>query len=112
MFQKDLEKVFNNCKDPLNKGNKFTINLNNNLFNSVCISNGEDFNSNPNLNDELNIIKNTGDNIILLNVDIDSNSNIISSNIISSFKIDVDSINETKCFLPDISGKSNIVITC
>lgn len=73
------------CEDPLNKGSKRIINFKHKDINSFCLlnSNLEDI-ENSNLILDLETIYETGDNVVLLNL------NQEKYNILASFKVDKD----------------------
>jgi len=114
LIEKEIKQTFEYCQDPLNKGNFKKINLDNNLFNSVCVSGGDnfDFILNSNLEDELNQIKSTGDNIILIDSTTNKDGEILEYSIINSFKIEEGIIDKNICYFPDYKGEINFKVIC
>jgi len=95
-----LKTGFSYCEDPLNAGSYKSVNINSKMIGMVCIL-GDTINSgNLELDAQLQIAKDSGNNIVLIN----------QNNIIDSFKVET---NMDGCYKREIDGKIfKIKINC
>lgn len=100
-IQDQIKELVNYCNDPLNRGNKYKVEVKHEEINTVCfISDGID------LNTDLGTIYDGGDNVVLLDVTSGDYNDVLNSNydIVDSFKIyhEFES-SDTTCF--DVSDE-------
>lgn len=109
-----LEKNFEECSDPLNRGNLKTFEIKHDAFNSICIiKKGDDLSllsSNSDLVDELDIFEDSLDEneaiCVLIDTDFGSSGTLEEFNIIDKFELDYD---RSECFF-DFANKGLLTI--
>lgn len=111
-LENKMQEAFEYCEDPLNKGNVKVYRFDNPRFNSVCmLVEGSEATEDDSLNAELEVIREAGDNIVLLST-VFSNGEIMDYQIVDSFYAEM-SIAESSCqFDSENQGYVDYRISC